>query len=166
MACHLAVEAERAGHGPVAMIDTDPMAGLSAWWDARKVETPILLRPEPDLSTALETLRGHGIKLVFVDTPPAIVGVAEVIAAADLVLVPVQPSPDDLRAVGVAVGTRGRPPEEAAHLRHQSDEATGKADWRGCYRMSQYGTVAPINLADRTDYAAAKVDGLTAPKST
>lgn len=164
VACHLAVEAERAGHGPVAIIDTDPMAGLSAWWDARKAETPILLRPEPDLSTALETLRGHGIKLVFVDTPPAIVGVAEVIAAADLVLVPVQPSPDDLRAVGVTVGLvvdRLRKPLIFVINRTKPRvKLTGEA----AIALSQYGTVAPINLADRTDYAAAKVDGLTAPE--
>ena len=31
LTCHLAVEAERRGHGPVGIIDTDDMAGLAKW---------------------------------------------------------------------------------------------------------------------------------------
>ena len=90
--------------GAGSYIDTDDMAGLSKWWDARKAETPILTRPEPDLSSALDVLRAHGIKTVIIDTPPAMnLSVADTIALADLVLIPVQPSPDDLRAVGATV---------------------------------------------------------------
>src|SRR3954449_5179654 len=39
LASHLSVEASRAGYGPVAVIDLDPMGGLSGWWDARKADT-------------------------------------------------------------------------------------------------------------------------------
>ena len=28
-------------NGPVALIDTDPQASLSNWWNERKAETPI-----------------------------------------------------------------------------------------------------------------------------
>ena len=38
LTCHLAVEAERQGHGPVGIIDTDEMAGLAKWWDVRVAE--------------------------------------------------------------------------------------------------------------------------------
>jgi hypothetical protein len=35
IAGHLAVAAEHAGFGPVALMDTDPQDGLSDWWNAR-----------------------------------------------------------------------------------------------------------------------------------
>ena len=80
------------------------MAGLAKWWDAREVPTPLLAKPEPDLKAALALLRQHGCRLVFVDTPPAASSrVSATIQEADLVLIPVQPSPDDLRAVGATV---------------------------------------------------------------
>ena len=40
IAGHIAVQAERAGAGPVAIIDTDPQGSLSDWWNARQSETP------------------------------------------------------------------------------------------------------------------------------
>jgi chromosome partitioning protein len=104
LTCHLAVEAERRGHGPVGIIDTDDMAGLAKWWDAREAEAPVLARADPNLDAALGALRGRGCNLVLVDTPPAVSGtVAAAIAIADLVVIPVQATPDDLRAVGVTV---------------------------------------------------------------
>lgn len=164
LSCHLAVEAERVGAGPVAVIDTDQMAGLSKWWDARKAETPVLTRAEPDLPSALKLLHGHGFKLVFIDTPPALNdGVAETIAQADLVLIPVQPSPDDLRAVGVTVDMVRKAKKPLAFIINRVKprvKLTGEA----AIALSQHGVVAPHFVWDRTDYAAAKVDGLTAPE--
>ena len=162
LSCHLAVEAERVGAGPVAVIDTDAMAGLSKWWDARQATTPVLARAEPDLASALTVLREHGVKLVFIDTPPALSeGVADTIALADLVLIPVQPSPDDLRAVGVTVemvrGVR-KPLTFIINRVKPRVRLTGEA----AIALSQHGVVSPHFVWDRTDYAAAKVDGLTA----
>jgi len=101
LASHLSVEAERAGFGPVAVIDLDPMGGLSGWWDARKAKTPALSHVgKGGLSTTLAALRDGGFQTVFIDTPPSVgAEVAEAIAVSDLVLVPCKPSPDDLRAV-------------------------------------------------------------------
>ena len=36
LTAHLAVEADLCDDGPVTMIDADPMAGLTAWYDARE----------------------------------------------------------------------------------------------------------------------------------
>ncbi len=69
---------------------------------------PILARPEPDVRAAFEALDGQGVQYAFVDTPPAIdVSVAGIVALADLVVIPVRASPDDLRAVG-RYGRAGR----------------------------------------------------------
>ena len=38
---HLAVEAERAGAGPVVLLDADPQGGLAAWWNRRQATTPV-----------------------------------------------------------------------------------------------------------------------------
>jgi chromosome partitioning protein len=164
LSCHLAVEAERAGAGPVAIIDTDEMAGLSKWWDARKTETPILTRAEPDLSSALDVLRAHGIKTVIVDTPPAMnLSVADTISLADLVLIPVQPSPDDLRAVGATVEMVNAAKKKLVFIINRVKprvKLTGEA----AIALSQHGVVSPTFVWDRIDYAAAKVDGLTAPE--
>jgi len=41
LAGHLGVMAGMNKNGPVALIDTDPQASLSSWWNERKAETPI-----------------------------------------------------------------------------------------------------------------------------
>lgn len=164
VACHLAVEAERVGRGPVAIIDTDPMQGLAQWWDARQAGTPMLVRPEPDLQSALKALRSHGAKIAIIDTPPAVsADVSAVVAAADLVVVPVQPSPDDLRAVAVTVTMVERAKKPLVFVINRTKpraRLTGEA----AIALSQHGTVSSTQLADRIDYAAAKTDGLTAPE--
>ncbi|MEE8145212.1 MAG: ParA family protein, partial [Kiloniellales bacterium] len=40
LAGHIAVQAEREGAGPVAIIDTDPQGSLAEWWNERQAETP------------------------------------------------------------------------------------------------------------------------------
>ena len=38
---HLGVEAEIKGHGPVALIDTDPQGSLASWWNEREAPEPV-----------------------------------------------------------------------------------------------------------------------------
>ncbi|MDJ0980064.1 MAG: ParA family protein, partial [Kiloniellales bacterium] len=42
LATNIAVEAERTGDGPVALIDTDPQGSLAEWSEERESPTPIL----------------------------------------------------------------------------------------------------------------------------
>lgn len=166
LSCHLAVEAERAGAGPVALIDTDPMIGLSQWWDARSSETPIMMQAMENagLAEKLAALEESGIKLVFIDTPPAInESVNVTIAASDLVIIPVQPSPDDLRAVGTTIEMVQRANKPLIFIINRVKpraRLTGEA----AVALSQHGVVASEFVWDRTDYAAAKSDGKTAPE--
>lgn len=162
LASHLAVEAGRAGAGPVAIVDLDPMGGLSGWWDARRAGDPILARVETSLADTLEALREGGVRTVFVDTPPSVgTEVATAIGLADLVLVPCKPSPDDLRAVGrtvEAVTVAGKPMVFVVNMTKPRTRLTAEA----AVALSQHGTLAPQFVADRVDYAAAKADGLVA----
>lgn len=165
LATALAVEAGRAGAGPIGIVDTDPMQGLTQWWDARLHSAePILARPEPDIGAALAALEGQGVRVALVDTPPAIDGsVAGTIARADLVVVPVRASPDDLRAVGSTVDLVARSGKPLVFVVN-SVKPRVRLTLEAVVALSQHGTVAPVQVADRTDYAAAKVDGHTAPE--
>jgi chromosome partitioning protein len=160
----LAVEAARAGSGAAALIDLDPMRGLSLWWEAREDETPVLVTADSTPKAALAAAKATGAALVLIDTPPAAAPVvAEVVAMADLVIVPVQPSPHDLRAVGATVDLARKAKRPLVFVINRTKprvRLTGEA----AIALSQHGTVSPAMLADRAVYAAAAIDGRTAPE--
>lgn len=119
---HLAVAAEAAAAGPVAVIDTDPQGGLAGWWNAREAETPRWIDPANGLPPAVSAARAAGYGLLLIDTPPLLTAtISDVMAAADLVLI-----------------------AEAAIL------------------LSQYGTVVPVMVHSRVDFATSMTDGRTA----
>lgn len=160
---HLAVAAERAGVGQVALLDTDPQAGLAAWWNAREATTPAFpAMLDTGLRATLTALRGQGCALVLVDTPPALSDqIRATIALADLVVIPVQPSPHDLRAVGGTVALAqqvGRPMVFVLNRANSRTRLTADA----AVALSQHGTIAPTFIQDRQDYRASMIDGRTA----
>jgi chromosome partitioning protein len=159
---HLAVEAERAGAGPVALIDTDPQGSLSQWWNARTAQSPHFAQVGLlELDEALEGLRKAGIRLVVIDTPPAITeSITRVVAHADLVVVPTRPSPHDLRAVGATVDIAERHQKPLIFV---INAATARARITGeaAVALSQHGTVAPVTVHHRVDFAGSMIDGRT-----
>lgn len=159
---HLAVEAMNAGVGPVALIDTDPQGSLSHWWNARAAQDPLFVKVGLlDLSDALNRLHEAGIKLAVIDTPPAITeSISHVIGHADLVILPTRPSPHDLRAVGATVDIaerHGKPVLFVINAATPRARITGEA----AVALSQHGTVAPVTIHHRVDFAASMVDGRT-----
>lgn len=162
LAGHLAVEAERLGHGPVALVDTDPQGSLAAWWNERAATTPLFAQAQVDqLPLHLEQLDSSGIRLVIVDTPPAITGsIQKVITAADLIIVPTRPSPHDLRAVGATVQLVEKAGKRMIFV---VNSATVRARLTGeaAIALSQHGTVAPSIIHHRVDFATAMIDGRT-----
>jgi chromosome partitioning protein len=158
----MAVEADRQGAGPVALIDTDPQGSLSHWWNARAKETPLFAKVGLlELGDALKQLREAGVRLAVIDTPPAITAqISQVVAHADLVVVPTRPSPHDLRAVGATVDIAER---HGKPLIFVVNGATARARITGeaAVALSQHGTVAPVTIHHRVDFAASMVDGRT-----
>jgi chromosome partitioning protein len=164
---HLAVEASRSGAGAVALIDTDPQGSLSHWWNARQASEPHFVKAGLlDLGAALARLDTMGIRIAIIDTPPAITAsISQVVAHADLVIVPTRPSPHDLRAVGATVDIAER---HSKPLIFVINAATARARITGesAVALSQHGMVAPITVHHRVDYAASMIDGRTVGEVT
>ncbi|WP_079416152.1 ParA family protein [Thiomonas intermedia] len=162
LAGHLAVAAEQAGAGPVALLDTDPQGSLAAWWNERTAETPAFAHADlSGLASQLAELEAAGVQLCIIDTPPAVtVTIRQVLAVADLVLIPTRPSPHDLRAVGSTVQLVEAGGKRmvfvingAAHRARITTEAA--------IALSQHGAVAPTVVYQRTDFASSMIDGRT-----
>ena len=159
---HLAVQAQRAGGGPVVLIDIDPQASLADWWNEREADMPAFAQTTvARLAADLDLLRQQGFKLAVIDTPPAItVAIQSVIQVAELIVVPTRPSPHDLRAVGATVDLcqrAGKPLIFVVNAATPKARITSDA----AVALSQHGTVAPITIHQRTDFAASMIDGRT-----
>ena len=162
LAGHLAVQAERAGQGPAALIDIDPQGSLSDWWNQRAAPTPVFAQTSSErLAEDVARLRDLGIETLFVDTPPALSeAISEVVKLADLVLIPTRPSPHDLRSIGATaelVERLGKP------LIFVLNGATPRARINGeaLGVLAQHGMLAPVILHQRIDFAASMIDGRT-----
>lgn len=163
IAGHIAVMAEMAGNGPVALIDTDPQGSLSLWWNERRADTPQFASVDiHNLIDHLTLLASAGIKLTVIDTPPAVTALIEqVVTVADLVIIPTRPSPHDLRSVGSTVELVERAGKRMVFVINGAApraRITGEA----AIALSQHGTVAPVTLYQRTDFASSMIDGRTA----
>jgi chromosome partitioning protein len=159
---HLAVQAQLSGAGPVVLIDIDPQGSLADWWNEREAEMPAFAQTTvARLVTDLEMLRQKGFKLAVIDTPPAItVAIQSVLSVAELVVIPTRPSPHDLRAAGATVELCERAGKPLIFVVNAATPRA-KITYEAAVALSQHGTVAPVTLHHRTDYAASMIDGRT-----
>lgn len=162
IAAHLAVRAGAAGNGPAVLIDTDPQGSLGEWWRARHDAQPALAKVKlEDLAANLAELRSYGTAVAIIDTPPALTAsIEQVIAVADLIVIPARPSPHDLRAVGATVEMArrvGKPFLFVVNGAAPRASITAQA----VAALSEHGRVVPVILYQRTDFAASMIDGRT-----
>lgn len=143
----------------VALIDTDPQGSLTSWYNRRQAETPVLVGTDNGLPATLDALRDAGIKMVLIDTPPsAHAFIADVIAQADLVLVPVRPTPDDLDAVGPTLDMIEAAGCNFVFVMSQAKKRTRLA-LETVPALAQHGKVSPIVIHDRVEFPTAAIDG-------
>jgi chromosome partitioning protein len=159
---HLGVMAVLQNIGPVALVDADPQGSLAEWWNVRKAEQPFFVKTKiSQLKTLLKGLEDKGVALVIIDTPPAVTQTIQaVMSEADLVLIPTRPSPHDLRAVGSTVNMAEATGKRIIFVINGAANRariTGEA----AVALSQHGTVAPVTLHQRTDFASSMIDGRT-----
>jgi len=163
---HLAVAAEQAGDAPVLISDTDPQGSTVDWFNQRKkagLDTP---RYAPLSLSGLENnvsaLKKAGAKYLFIDTAPSIGSVnAELFALADLILIPLNPTPTDLRALVKGLPTikqSGKPfTFMLARVRSNLRNNDGVA-----MALDALGLVLPARMHERVIYAESFAHGKTA----
>lgn len=164
LAAHLAVEAERNDES-AWVVDTDRQATLSLWHARRQNDTPQRLdAPLERMSEALAKVAGQGAAYCFIDTAPTISDQnTNLLRLADLVLIPVRPSPSDLWAVAETVALVKDAKKPFLFVVTQAKpQATITA--QAVAALSQHGRVAQSFITDRVAYAAAMTGGNTAPE--
>ena len=162
IAAHLAVQAGRAGHGPAVLVDTDPQGSLREWQSARKNDAPALATANlAELADNPAELWSGKAALAIIDTPPALTqSIAQVIAFADLVLIPARPSPHDLRAIGATVDIARKAGKPFFFIMN-GVAARANVTAEAVAALSEHGPVAPVILHQRTEYASSMIDGRT-----
>ena len=147
----------------VALVDLDPQLGLTGWYGRREQEAPrlVVLPAEENLTE----LADAGIDELIIDLPPGLPPVVpRLIAKADVVLVPVRATPDDLLAVAGTVRALTVHPRWAFVLT-QTPPRSRLVD--GSLRqLAALGRVAPVSLGNRQDYPAAAIEGKAAVEFT
>lgn len=163
LCAHLSVQAEKAGDGPVFLIDTDPQGTLSTWHEHRAAENPQRVEvPLPQIGEGLKLLKQQEAKYCFIDTAPSRSNENAVIfSLADLVLVPIRPSPSDLWAA-VATVELLREMEKPFLFVLTQAKANASITAQAAAALSHHGPVAETFVADRVPYAASMTDGRTA----
>lgn len=161
----LAAYAGASGKKKVAIIDLDPQGSLTAWWNSREAGSPELIEASAGkLSEVLSQAEAAGYDYVFIDTPPGHMKTIEAgIQSADYVLVPCQPSPVDIAAIGdtlSAIEDIGKP---FAFVINRTIPRTRIGE-QTILLLANHGKVAGQPIAQRTAFATAMTDGRSAPE--
>jgi chromosome partitioning protein len=163
---HLAVAAEQAGDGPVVISDTDPQGSTGDWFNQRKRSGIDQPRYAPLALSALakdiRALKEAGASYLFIDTAPSIGNVnAELFEFADLILIPLNPTPADLRAL-----VKGLPTIKASGKPFNFILARVRPNLRNndgtAMALEALGLVLPTRMHERVIYAESFAHGKTA----
>ena len=159
---HLAVAAHRAGDGSVVLTDTDPQGTTADWFNVRQDQNPgyapATLENLPD---KIQALTDAGAAWLFVDTAPALhrQNVA-LLSLADLVLVPLCASPNDVRALANMLPLlRDAQRPFAFVLTRVNPQA--KLTIQTVMALSEHGPVLQPPLRERVAYPTSMIDGRT-----
>ena len=161
-AINLAVEASACGL-EVALIDLDPQVSACDWKDIRGDKPPVVAAtPVPHLERALKAAEGSGADLAIIDTAGRTNDAAMAAArAADLVLIPLQPSLIDLKTLGATleiIRLAGGKPTRALLTRVR---ATGtRHEDTTAWLIDRGLEVCPVVLGERVVYQDAYAQGL------
>lgn len=167
VSAHLAVAWSKMKGRSVGLLDVDPQGSLGEWFEAREQALG-----EEGTGLEFRTASGWGARreaqrlardhdFVIVDTPPhADLDARPAIDAADLVIIPVQPTPVDLWATRTTLEMLNGSPEGVLVLNRVpprgrlTDEMTGA--------MTEFGgSIASTRLGNRIAFAECLGKGLT-----
>jgi chromosome partitioning protein len=149
-----------------ALTDLDPQGTTAGWYQRRKSEDPALVDLGPPPFTAkMDSLARAGLELLVIDTPPAQPPFLPVLLKqADIVLVPVRPTPDDLLGAAPIARSLAQHPCWAFVLSQVPPRTRLLAS--AVRQLAAIGRVAPVQMTFRADYPAAAIDGGAAAELT
>jgi len=169
LARELAVAFSQMGE-TVALADLDPQGTTRGWYDRRRDETPVVIGAD-----AIDRAAEAGVTVLIVDTPPGHIQapkpsetplLARLISSADVVLVPVRPSPDDLLGAAPLAKTLAKlRPKTWAFVLTQVPPRS-RFTFPAVRQLAALGVVAPDHVGFRADYPAAAIDGQAAIEFT
>jgi chromosome partitioning protein len=148
----------------IALIDLDPQVSASGWADIRGSDKPPVVAAcaVPHLARTLKAAADNGADLAIIDTAGRTNDAALAAAkAADLVLIPIQPSLIDLKTIDATleiIRLAGNPTTRAllTRVRPIGTRADDTAAW-----LTQKGIeVVPASLGERVTYQDAYARGL------
>ena len=162
IAVHLAVVAA-SDKKKVLLIDTDPQKSAEVWHDCRKAEEPALASlSSGDIKAVLEAAQIAGIDLAVIDTMPHTSAASSIAALyADLLLIPCQPTPFDIAAVGHSIDiAKARNKKAVLIINRAPLRAPEIAETRRA--LDSYGIpIYPYEITDRRTYFRAVTQGLS-----
>ena len=164
IAIHLATAFAKAGHATV-ILDLDPQASAMEWKDHRAEEMPAVLSIQPSrLAKVMQEAIGIGTDILILDTAPHSESASlEAARAADLILIPCQPTIMDLRAMRKTVDLLrlvGKPAYAILNsVPHQGTVADEAAE---TIAQDFQIAVAPVRFGDRIAYSRCMIAGQAA----
>lgn len=164
LAIHLATAFVSAGYNTL-LLDLDPQSSAAEWKDSRSAETPpVMAIPPSRLFKVIESSKGIGTDVIILDTAPHSEGTAlDASRAADLVLVPCQPSIMDLRALRKTASLLEHAKKPTFAVLNGVSPNTNVADEAAKAIAEQFKLeVAPVRMGDRVAYSRCLIGGQTA----
>ena len=163
IASALAVRAARESPR-VAMVDLDPQRSLVEWWRRRgKTQNPTIFDGVDTAAEAVERLSQTGWDWVIVDSPPAFLRVIEeVIAAADLAVIPIRASILDLLATQDAVVLAQKVSTPFLCVLNDVNSRDKLADEARSTLFTAGMPIADTNISHRVSHVAAMTAGKSA----
>jgi chromosome partitioning protein len=164
LAIHLATAFEAEGRQTL-LVDLDPQTSAAEWKDARQAERPhVIAVPPSRLGKTLEAARENGAEVMVLDTAPHSEGTAlDAARAADLILVPCQPSIMDLRAMRKTADLLNYLKKPTYAVLNEVAAQGTVADEAARAITAQFGMpVCPIRLGQRVAFNRCLLAGQTA----
>lgn len=167
LAVHLAVAAELRHDGPVMLLDADPLGFALACCEVRArrfLETPRTEAVQPPkLREVLANLQAEGVRYVIIDTPPSTLSInPKMLSYGDLVLVPVDPSVPELRALRKSLPAIRAAAKSFAFVWCRSRKIVRAERAASLIELTSLGPVLNATMRERTIYTEPFVHGYAA----
>ncbi|MDZ5647156.1 ParA family protein [Nitrospirillum sp. BR 11828] len=163
LSIHMAVAAASDPQKLIGVLDLDKSRNATEWIESRHKQLPTLIHFNEEISDSLARSSAAYLDIVFIDTPSnggrSMEPIEVILPNADLIIVPIRPSPNDLRALGAflpLLHSCGRPFLFVVNCAHHG--ATITQDM--VLTLAELGPVSPIVLGSRGEFLP-RFDGLT-----